>query len=401
MSKPNKKINLNKNDFLKLLDENLSSDKTIAFNNTKFNVDEFEQDALDGFADFSKINEPQQLIAEVDKKITDRVNNGVVKKTSTYAWIGAAASVALIILLSVFVYNKSKNILTEPTIALNTKVTETKNVEINSATHLQNSDALLTKNTTTDIKIDTKILSQKNKLPTYTIKAIAESTSEFENEKRQDENDVKKNEFSNVPSKSSIATTNAISQTTTNLALNTIAKLDTEKKGENSALDNKSIAMNDVVTLAPSVTKSNIDLDYLLKEKTEADESAKEKKLTDKKYNAKSGALKNAENSTLENMPSTMQTTAFYLGGELAIKNYVLEYYKKEGLTNDLKGNFKITVNVNAKGIISVKTITNTTNDCKGCDFELMQAISTLPKWAPATSNGAAIASEKTFVLLF
>lgn len=144
MNKQNNNNLFDKDDLLKLLNKKESGNKK-----SFADLDDFDKEALQGFESLEDTSKATDLLNEIDKKISARVGGQNANKRKPFIWIGAAASIVLIILISVFVVKQSHKELESTTIALHTPATiSDKTVITETLPTLTNSDG----NIASDIK---------------------------------------------------------------------------------------------------------------------------------------------------------------------------------------------------------------------------------------------------------
>jgi hypothetical protein len=72
-------------------------------------MDDFEKDALEGFSMHSTPEKAKALIKEMNASISEKVADEKGVQKSRIIWFSAAASIVLIVMISIFFFNKSKN----------------------------------------------------------------------------------------------------------------------------------------------------------------------------------------------------------------------------------------------------------------------------------------------------
>ncbi|MBK6984671.1 MAG: hypothetical protein IPH32_07885 [Bacteroidetes bacterium] len=94
-------------------------------------------------------------------------------------------------------------------------------------------------------------------------------------------------------------------------------------------------------------------------------------------------------------------SNAYYLGSELAIRDYVLEFLAKKSGSVIITGKYKITGNVSAKGELNVVTINQISSENCHCIEQIKEALNAMTKWNPAVEDGKKVSSKVDFILSF
>lgn len=136
--------------------------------------------------------------------------------------------------------------------------------------------------------------------------------------------------------------------------------------------------------------------DMVLAEKAgkEREEQAKER--VDKKSKAREKAPAYAAQSEmdLEVVP------AYYKGGELAIKEYVVNHLQKKQLT--VTGKYKVKATVLTNGLLKVRSVSHTSAElCKDCEGTVKKALDEMTGWTPASWDNTPSESSVEFILSF
>ncbi|MCF8422901.1 MAG: hypothetical protein K9H41_01020 [Bacteroidia bacterium] len=391
MSKPDKHKPTSAEELFKLLDS--SSDNSI--NSEEF--DDFEKDAFEGFSNHSNANKAKILTEElnlaISKKIADTTKGGSKNKI---IWFSAAASIVLIIVISIFFLNQTKND-SESNIVLN----EVKNDENAQSTSILPIEA-----------------SEENKISTESDKVEEKSKSQ--------EIIISKNGRSEGTKSTIMESTIALAETFTNTKdqsknrndgdIDALAKKEVSleeksqfKKKDNSnkeKLESTSVAVADE---NGSAAIAQIDETDKLTNNL-GKESASKKAIESEMESEKSIKFENA-NSIISKKSVTLPATSAtisneyskpsYTGNELAIKEYILSYFKSKQIVKPIFGSFKIFGNVNLKGELTVSEIIQIKEKECSCKEEIKKALNTMKKWNTAKQNGNAISSSVEFTLLF
>jgi hypothetical protein len=382
---------LSAEELFKLLDT--SSNNSINFED----LDDFEKDAFEGFSDHSNSQKAKILTEElnvsISKKIAD-TNKGSSK--NKIFWFSAAASIVLIIIISVFFLNQSKN-KSETNIVLN------------------------------EVKNDENIRS-KSILPADAIEenTISSELDKVEKKSKSDDVIMSKNTKSEGAKSTIMESTIALAETFT------ITKDQAKNRndGDIDALAKKEVSLDDKSQFKKKDNSNKEKLESAsgavayengsaaIAQIDEADkltnnlgkESASKKAIESEMESEKSTKFENANSMISKKsvaLPATSGMTSneyskpSYTGNELAIKEYILSYFKSKRIVKPIFGSFKIFGNVNLKGELTVIEIIEINKDDCSCREEIKKALNTMKKWNVAKQNGNAIFSSVEFTLLF
>ncbi len=391
MSNSDKHKPLSAEELFKLLDT--SSNNSINFED----LDDFEKDAFEGFSDHSNSQKAKILTEElnvsISKKIAD-TNKGSSK--NKIFWFSAAASIVLIIIISVFFLNQSKN-KSETNIVLN------------------------------EVKNDENIRS-KSILPADAIEenTISSELDKVEKKSKSDDVIMSKNTKSEGAKSTIMESTIALAETFT------ITKDQAKNRndGDIDALAKKEVSLDDKSQFKKKDNSNKEKLESAsgavayengsaaIAQIDEADkltnnlgkESASKKAIESEMESEKSTKFENANSMISKKsvaLPATSGMTSneyskpSYTGNELAIKEYILSYFKSKRIVKPIFGSFKIFGNVNLKGELTVIEIIEINKDDCSCREEIKKALNTMKKWNVAKQNGNAIFSSVEFTLLF
>lgn len=427
MSNPDKHKPLSAEELFKLLDN--KSNKANDFDG----LDDFEKEALEGFSTHSDTKKAQALVEELNVAISQKVASTTSATKNRVIWFSAAASIVLIIMLSIFFFNQTKED-SATNIALNEVkedkdlapvVTESPSLEptedsktspdvqalsqtSNSSTQkitLEDEEVAFNKNSE-GAKLAGGISSVETTAPAPEYRAenkpamaLAEKSAKDESKNRNenDVDDLKKQgdlmsgkadakkkekmsvsqeqareEYSEFQNANTISSTNA-----TNSSKNT-KEIDGYYKGD----------ADKAVTTKKSVEK----------EKVEKPISASYDKSNSVTETA-SGNVSSAPASSAIN--GNVSNSAYYMGSELAIRDYVLKYLKDKQSNVTLIGTYKIKGTVSADGKLKVNSIIQITKVNCDCESTITEALNTMNKWNPAIENGKKASSNVEFVISF
>lgn len=105
----NKEHKFESNDFLELL-KKLEQTKPSDLNNTlnKENLDDFDKEAMEGALFYSDSNSFTETQNYIESEINQKINETPAGKRKGFIWFSAAASLALVIGISIFLFNKER-----------------------------------------------------------------------------------------------------------------------------------------------------------------------------------------------------------------------------------------------------------------------------------------------------
>ncbi len=92
---------------------------------------------------------------------------------------------------------------------------------------------------------------------------------------------------------------------------------------------------------------------------------------------------------------------AYYLGSELAIRDYVLNYLKEKQSTISLAGTYKIKGVVSVDGKLKVSSIIQLTKVNCNCEDTITEVLNTMIKWNPGLEDGKKVSSNVQFTIAF
>lgn len=428
MSKPDKHTPLCPEELFKLLEDH--SGKATDFDG----MDEFEKEALEGFSKFSTPEKAMAMVEEVNlavsKKAASGAPNGSVTKTedtgttkrNRFIWFSAAASIVLLVIVSVFFLNQSKED-TASNVALNDLTPPAPAAQSTIATP----DATVMEEVTTDEKnsVAEQVATasgkaerkagfkqdQANRLENQReAKPVLEPATEvaFAGTKAPEESEhttvtvntnntytykgnaeakdldvLKKNEFE-TSDKLAAAKPVAVStknQTETANGYYAPASGNTNSIASTTAIEQNTNAKYDDRIVAEKAGKER---EELLKERTDKKSKAKEK----------TPAYASQSEMDQEVVP------AYYKGGELAIKEYVVNHLQKKQVT--VTGKYKVKATVLTNGSLKVKSVNHISPElCRDCEGTVKKALDEMTGWIPATWGNTASESSVEFILSF
>lgn len=390
---------LSSDELLRLLDEK-SNDRI----HSAQELDDFEQEALEGFDEHVDSNRAKALLSEIDTAISQKVaQQNTPSKKRGIVWFSAAASIVLIVVVSIFVLNKTKNEVNS-NIALNEKqeseyvksaeekiINDISIAESKSDANIQQDHTDIDKEQTNAVESKRTLLELKFK----TEKNVTSSTMETE-----------------VAEGGALVNQNKDFDNNSDLAKNEVAAVETDEKplavtGNVTVTDNsvsgaynKEMMEEDMKVKAEESTTRNTDNVALnSKKKAELDKSAAEKSAAKKDHVVVTTVM--APASSVANAPTSTASFAYYNGGVKAIKEFVLTYITESKNAIQLKGKFNVVAYVTENGHLQVLKIDNTSKNCMECVKPLTDALNAMNNWVPAKQDEKAIKTKTEFVLEF
>lgn len=408
MSKQDKHTPLSTDELVKLLENN--SGKATDFDG----MDDFEKEALEGFSKFSTPEKAAAMVEEINMAVSKKVALGPDKlgpdtkneeagntKKNRVIWFSAAASVVLLVIVSVFFLKQSKED-TASNVALNDLVptpTEQPTVVAPDA-GVTVEEPMNEKNGETGQGTSHEAVGKKG--------MKQEVTSRLENEDTKPGTELPKEiafaetktleEAENITVTGNSSSIYKANDETKELIALKKSKLESSDKLDavkpaatknqtETTIGYPSSASGSVNSSAPLTTMANTNTKYddrIVAEKATKDSKAKEK---------------SPASATDSEMDQDIET-AYYKGGELAIREYVLAYLQKNSLT--VTGKYKIKANVLTNGKLKVKYVDHITREvCKDCETILKKALNEMTGWTPAMWGKTASESSVDFVLSF
>ncbi len=394
MNKQNSNNLFNKDELLKLLNEKQSGDS-----NALSDLDDFDKEALQGFESLDDTTQATHLLNDIDKEISVRVGDDSVRKRNPYIWIGAAASVALIILISVIVVKQSHKDLASTNLSLNEPENNfDKTIVAESLPDATISDAT--------IVLDDKITKSK-KISQSTVTIIAlnqKSANELATTGVSSSTDFEKKENENnadgLASDADVKTLSGISSNDIALAeqvvvtsvINETKPMATSMPAINKEVDVSNIAFNDSKNKYNKKNTTEVNEEKIALEKSDKGKTKSEAVIT-----GSDNGLSISRDASLNN-----ETAAYYFGGNVKLKQDVINYNAaKNDNILQLIGTYKIGITVYDTGLIKVNTIKTISGNCKDCVNVISKALFSFKIWKPAVFKGKNITSDLEFTLSF
>jgi hypothetical protein len=418
VNKPKKHTPLTAEELVKLLDIHTNNEADLT------ELDDFEKEALEGFEAHASAGTAQDLMNEVHYEILKKISHTTIASSNQESdskkykiiWFSAAASLVLIVALSILFLKKS-TVDSDQSIALN----DIKIKEENSPSPSNETTTI-----TTETTPDTKPLETKEELTNSNFKkqvsadgkAVTSTLKEAEQSQKKSEEYGGKSRQANNSTKDMIVSGNG---TFGGAVVTKQDKANDFETLENS--DNSKKVLADEVASVPASTKneesanaavayekSAKNKDVLKKEASKQQPvtvatGAAENKLSNGNIDGdKTETETKAYTTIAQNTSSTkaIQTTpAYFTGKEIGIKEYVLAYHKKINSTQKLQGTFLIKANVLSNGILKITSINNVSKDYSECKSFLKEVLNSMKGWNPALKNGVKIDSDTQFMLMF
>ena len=410
MNQNKKHTTLTAEELVKLLDLKSDNDANLT------GLDDFEKEALDGFKANTTSSEAKKLVDSIQIEISKKTsqtntinsNKDSTSKKNKIVWFSVAASLLLILTLSIFLIHKA-NIISEKSLAINepiknqepsksiTKASDT----LNSGNDIRKISEEL-KNDTEDIRIKKNKIKADTQTLTFGNGASSPSNKTVLNRAIINNSVISTNNQNDNPTKNEISNTDAVTTNKNNTENKTQPYLSKPVlNSEKFANDMEEIS--DSIIIKEKVAKNTEGInnkDYLQKDPTKIETSLSKSSevgiLDDDKLNTDLRALQGASPSKV-----SQNFQAYYTGGELAIKEYILDYYKKTKSTQKLQGKFIIKATVLTNGALVVISVNQLSKDYSNCMDFLKEALNTMKEWNSATKNGTQIDSETQFTLIF
>lgn len=414
MNNQNKHKPLNPDELFKLLEER-SNTSDASFSNPDMNdLDDFEKEALEGFAMHTTPAKAKALMEEINTEISKKTQ---AKESSgrkhKIIWFSAAASLVFVISLSVFLINQTQK-EQESNIALN---------EIKSADEMAPAKEFENKPQEAPAVTETTKEEGKEKLKQETVDITANAQRTEPDTKLAEEKAL---EFSNTisqPAKGVSTENNTVATGTSQNQLD-YRKTDANNDMDGITLSDKTMAAGDTEGkkkeadqltttngVAANYNYNNEAITTKSLSKNTKDEAYKERAVLKKnKATEKSANVARVETAAAEmeysaatvpasvNMPNTQ---GYFVGGEMSIKDQVLTYFKNKSISQTLKGTFKVMATIDEKGKLSVDTLNSVNNVCTDCIKPLKEALNSMNNWQPALQQGKAVSSKTSFTLTF
>jgi ribosomal protein L21 len=389
VSKTNEHKKINSEEFFKILEEKSSNLN---------NMDEFEKEAMEGFALLNDVDKSKQLVNDVNQLISERVNTSTQNKIpiNRFIIIGAAASIILMIILSVFWLNTENN--NELALSNHPEVIDEKKEETSKT--LEKLAPIEEPPVPVESTLSGNTVNQNN----------AKNISSLENNKTEGTASSTKTTGpisytyleKDLESKLQSASDGDVSQSAA-MASEISEKTPAQKKSTVDGIDKK---VAEITTVSSGETSNNqysknnppqenLAEDEIVSANTPVVKH-EAKPLND---NAKRDEIK--EYTLLEKKKEKSTSLAYYPGDKENIKKYVLNYFNEKKISTPTVGKYKINGTVNKNGELHVIKIYKISEvDCN-CTENLQKALNEMKGWESASENGKTISSNVEFVINF
>lgn len=385
-------------ELLEWLDKHASNSSDSSFTNSEF--DEFEKDAIEGFINFTTPAKAKMMIEEINSSISEKVQPVSHTKRKTIIWISSAASVILIITLSIFLINKTKQ-ETDHNIALNT--TDITKDKAPAIPEKNVNESLAEENKPTESEINSLI---KGKEQNYSKQENIESPKSLSDNKTTEPSEYKNLEGlantnitvtsnTNLPDTKKSDLSNAISQDGNGIASGSTTKF-SEAENQKKEYD-KDIVADEVVAVSAKeeVSKGYYEKSSLNKNKNKAAKISEKANADSKVMPSIAQTATMAEPVNPGYINSGTDQMAFYPKGDEALKNYMLTVLK----TKTIKGAFKIKATVTKQGILKTDSVEAIDKSNRVYEKEIKESLNNMSQWSPATKNGALVESKTNFTI--
>lgn len=394
-------IPLSSDELLRLLDEK-SNNQT----HSAHELDDFEKEALEGFEEHIDSNRAKVLLSELDTAISQKVSEQAIPtKKRGIVWFSAAASIALIVIVSFLVLNKTKDevnqniALNEPQQSQPEKLSEEKT--INDVSIAESSSGLSVQQDHTAINNE-KVNSNKNRKSSPDLKLEVQNKANGANSENAvaeggaSANPDQNKDFDNS---SDLANNQVTVAQTDNNAVPLTGNTTTSDNLPSVVYSKQAMEQDMALKTEDAKIKYNEEVAVNTKKKAEANKSNSEKSTTKQDPVAVTTVM--APASSVESIGVSAVSLAYYNGGEKAIKDFVLAYLTQTKNTIILKGKFKIIAYVTEKGQLQVLKVDSISQDCSECVKPLTDALNTMNKWVPMKQGEQTLKSKTEFVLGF
>lgn len=346
-------------------------------------MDDFEKEALEGYTSLANSEKAKTLVEEVNASISKKVTEQKGGQKHKIVWFSAAASIVLVVMISIFFFNKAKQssdsnlainenkeTVTEgqkPQEFINPSNADSKEIESDKVEKLEeviNSKNVLSESETKNNSSSASTLSQ-NKSMTPVAGLTDESKDYFKNRKEESLDELNAQSIA-IDKKAELKQKEKISSNNDKIEIDKASVV----------LESKSLSNGNSVSQVEYTSKA--DGDYKVTKNEESQNGTKEIAASEKMMATtvnKASAPATSNNQVQSNITS-------FSGGESAIKEYVLNYLKEHSQNSSMKGKYKVLGKVNAKGELKVDTITQISKEyCEGCSDKIKEALNTMKNW--------------------
>ncbi len=329
-------------------------------------LDDFEKDALEGYVNHSSMDSFAKLNIDVQLEISKKATEKTFFKNRNTIIFSAAASIVLIILISLF-YLIEFNKHSSSELALNNQI-------------LQEAPINRVKDDLEKLNQDEILVEDKKS------KQVADTAEEV-----FFKTDAKKLETSSSP---------LASQTTNDADAKIVSNKEEVKPTE--AMGGVTVSQGFSYIEKPQVASADLSLNNI-KTDQEDDNTENIKSISEsgKREKISVATLSKKISVQATTNSNTIETKASFAGGEVGIKNYVISNVKQSKLDEKLTGSYKINVIIKPNGTIKVLKIRSILNGDSKTINKISIILNSMKNWNPEMDNGKAVQSNKEFVLDF
>lgn len=345
-------------------------------------LDEFEQDALDGFSAHLPVEDARRLTEELNAKISAAVQEKGTQKKKII-WFSSAASVALLIVVSVVFFYQSKDAGTQP-IALHVADKNELNSFSPGAAAMEEAPAVVSKSVAEDAMVapkarsskasDVSLAEEKNKMAADQ-QIVLREEEQLEQDiagmlEKQDKDAV----GNGMATSGKVAVTEENSKYKKEEVTFDIAATQTpaETKVQESVLPSTSVALKKSARKAEVTTddaKQNLQADY--------DMEMRWGNVSDK-------------------------VAPYYTGGQHTLKTYIATYIKEKKYPTPLSAaTYSVKVIVLTTGKVTVKALTVNKEEAQNTLAGIIEALESMTNWIPLKVNKIPTNSDLSFDLTF
>lgn len=329
-------------------------------------LDDFEKDALEGYVNYSSMDSFTKLNIDVQLEISKKATEKTFFKNRNTIIFSAAASIVLIVLISLFyLIEFNKNSPSE--LALNNDSIQEPSIH-NVIDKVE--------------KINQVIIPVKTKKPKQATDKVEEISFKSTDHKTETPSSLEaKQSFKDVETK--------------------IISNKEEVKYTGKMVANATTSQNYSYIEKPQVASAEMSSDNIAFETDESKVGSIKSLPENKQEKMAITASAKKSNIQITAAPNTTESKANFAGGEIGIKNYVIANAKKTNADAKLSGSYKVNIIIKSDGSIRVLKIKSIANgDLKSID-SIKKILNSMKNWNPEMEKGKAVQSNKELVLEF
>jgi len=383
-------------------------------------MDDFEKEAFEGFSKYSSATQAKNLTAEIHSMIDEKMTGKKVSRpVSGIIWLSAAASVVLIVILSMHFLTETTG-TGKPGLALNADNSKEKTVspvmppkeEISASVEAEPDEKESGKSSlqqeispakakgnsgqpATGMVMNEQTATQEKKgdAVDYNVTTAKDDATKayYKSEYDQLNNTTKAGPLKSpqpAPALEDIKSSTPVNETPVGAN-----KTSSAKKEEKPVIAEEAEKLAKEQDLAVTETKNNAS--------AKQDQIKKRAKVAEAdKTAAVAGTTIQVDEEKESNLPADL---AYYTGGETAVKTYVINWLEKQDPKEkkELKGTYKVRLKVFANGKVHVVTFDPEKNANSGMEEPIKKALNSMDGWHPAMINGKPSESEIVIRLTF